>query len=97
MSQDDKTKTINVRVITTSGSFPSKGHEKVPVDEAVSAVLARAATALGITDASTWVAKVDGKPINTADTYAGIGLKGEVKIDFGPNEGGGGDAPLART
>lgn len=86
----DKPKYINVRVVTTSGTYPANGHEKVPLDEPVSAILGRVAAALGITDASVWVAKVGGRAVETGQTYAALGLKGEVKIDFGPNEGGGG-------
>lgn len=86
----EKPKEINARVITTSGSYPDHGHEKVAVTEPVMAILSRAANALNITDISTWVAKIDGTVVNTSSTYLELNLKGEVKIDFGPNEGGGG-------
>lgn len=83
-------KEINVRVLTTSGSYPTKGHEKVPVTEQVLEILKRAASALKIVDFSTWVVKVDGKPISSESTYEALGLHGEVKLDWGPTEGGGG-------
>lgn len=87
MSND---KEINVRVVTTSGNYPDKGHEKVPTSETVQEVLKRAATKLEIADVTNWVAKVKGEVINVSSSYAALGLKGEVKIDFGPDEGGGG-------
>jgi hypothetical protein len=83
-------RTVNVRVITSSGSYPAKGHEKVPLTEPVSAVLARVATALGIVDTTQWVATVNGAPIDVSKTYQQLGWHGEVKIDYGRSEGGGG-------
>lgn len=87
MSND---KEINVRVVTTSGNYPEHGHEKVPASEAVAEILKRAAKKLEIADVTGWVAKVKDDVVNTSSSYAALGLKGEVKIDFGPNEGGGG-------
>ena len=83
-------RTINVRVITSSGGYPCKGHEKVPLTEPVSAVLVRAASALGIVDTTQWVAAVNGAQIDVSKTYVQLGLHGEVKIDYGRSEGGGG-------
>lgn len=83
-------KEINVRVLTTSGTYPIKGHERVPVIEQIREILKRAASALKIVDFSTWVVKVDGKPVSPDATYASLGLRGEVKLDWGPTEGGGG-------
>ena len=81
---------VAVRVLTTSGSYPSKGHEAVPASEAVSEVLKRAAAALGIANTSEWVAKINGVEIDPLQTYAAMHLHGEVKIDFGKREAGGG-------
>ena len=81
---------VAVRVLTTSGSYPTKGHEAVPAGEAVSEILKRAAEALGIANTSDWVAKVGGNEIDPSRTYAELKLHGEVKIDFGKREGGGG-------
>lgn len=83
-------RTINVRVITSSGSYPVNGHEKVPLTEPVSAVLARAASALGVVDTTQWVATVNSAQIDVSKTYVQLGLHGEVKIDYGRGEGGGG-------
>lgn len=81
---------VAVRVLTTSGSYPNKGHEAVAASEAVNEILTRAASALGITNTSEWVAKVDGTEIDPSRTYAELQFHGEVKIDFGKREGGGG-------
>jgi hypothetical protein len=81
---------INVRVITTSGSYPAHGHEKAPLAEEIAVILARAASALGIVDTSQWVARIDGTDVDPHRTYADLGYHGEVKIDFGRREGGGG-------
>lgn len=81
---------VAVRVLTTSGSYPTKGHEAVPDSEAVSEVLKRAAAALGIANTSEWVAKIKGNEIDPSQTYAALQLHGEVKIDFGKREAGGG-------
>ncbi|MDO8776893.1 MAG: hypothetical protein Q7K57_50925 [Burkholderiaceae bacterium] len=81
---------INVRVITSSGHYPEHGHEKVPLTELVKDILGRAATSLGIVDTAQWVANVNGAPIDVSKTYEQLGLHGEVKIDYGRSEGGGG-------
>jgi hypothetical protein len=92
-NQNDRERQIQVRIVTTSGSYPKHGHEAVPSMEPLSAVLARAATALNIADTSQWVAKIGGNEVDVSRTYAELGLHGEVKIDYGKREGGGGHAP----
>lgn len=90
----DKVRTINVRVITTSGKYPENGHEKVPETEPLSAVLARAAEDLKLADSATtgWKVAVVGKEgaVSPSSTYEQLSLNGEVKLDWGPNAGGGG-------
>lgn len=81
---------INVRVVSTAGNYPAHGHERVPVVEQIAAILERAADKLTITNPADWVAKIDGKVIDPAQTYEALGLHGEVKIDYGRREGGGG-------
>lgn len=83
---------VHVRVITTSGSYPKEGFEAVPATEVVQEILKRAAHKLKLTDTSGWIAMVEGREINSASTYAQNNLRGHVKIDFGPREGGGGYA-----
>ena len=79
-----------MRILTTSGSYPAKGHETVPASEPVIEILRRAAAALGIANTSEWVAKINGNEIDPSQTYAALHLHGEVKIDFGKREAGGG-------
>lgn len=81
---------INVRVITSSGHYPEHGHETVLLVEPVKDVLGRAAASLGIVDTAQWVANVNGAPIDVSKTYEQLDLHGEVKIDYGRSEGGGG-------
>lgn len=86
----DADREINVRVLTTSGSYPDRGHEKVSVAEQFEAILKRAANKLKIVDTARWVVKIDNKQVSTSATYLQLGLHGEVKLDWGPAEGGGG-------
>lgn len=89
-AQKSEKQEINVRVITSSGHYPEHGHEKVPLTELVKDILARAAASLGIVDAAQWVANVNSAPVDVSKTYDQLDLYGEVKIDYGRSEGGGG-------
>lgn len=86
----DADREINVRVLTTSGNYPDRGHEKVPVTEQIEAILKRAAAKLKIVDTARWAVKIDNKQVSATGTYLQLGLHGEVKLDWGPTEGGGG-------
>ncbi len=81
---------IHATVSTTSGLFPDKGFERVPINQPVKVLLEKAADALGLTDTDGWVARVDDREINPNDSYRDSGLTGEITIDWGPTEGGGG-------
>lgn len=81
-----------VTVFTTSGTFPTQGALRVNAGELIASVLARAAVELHITDTTGWVAQVDGVDINPQQTFAQAGLSGEVDIEWGAREGGGGYA-----
>ena len=87
---DKPEKAVHVRVLTTSGSYPEHGHEDVSPVEVVRDVLNRASTHLGLTDTSSWVARVKDREINTSLNYIQNDLHGSIKIDFHPREGGGG-------
>ncbi len=89
-AQKPEKHTINVRVITSSGHYPAHGHEKVPLTELVRDILARAAASLGIVDTTQWVANINGAPVDVSKSYEQLALHGEVKIDYGRSEGGGG-------
>ncbi len=81
---------LRVAVITTSGSYPAEGHADEPLNQRVEEILKKADQALHITGSAGWIAKVHGKQINPQLSYAQNGLTGEVDIDWGPREGGGG-------
>jgi hypothetical protein len=86
------TRTINVRVLTTSGKYPLEGMQKVPETETLQAILDRAAEALRIVDTARWkVALKDGTEVlSPTATYVQLGLHGEAMLDWGPDAGGGG-------
>lgn len=84
---------IQVRVITTAGSYPEHGHQKVSADEPIQAILDRAASELKIVDLAGWFARINDTEVDPARSYASYDFHGEVKIDFSKREGGGGHAP----
>lgn len=81
---------VQVAVITTSGSVPKVGFEKVPNHQKIKVFLEQAAKELKLVSTEKWIAKVDNKELRIEDTYLENGLSGEVSIDYGPREGGGG-------
>ena len=81
---------VAVAVYTTSGAYPSGGHERVKITETVSEVLSKAASALKLTDTSDWVATVDGSEIDPSKSYEANELKGAFTVQWGPRETGGG-------
>ena len=83
---------VEVAVVTTSGSYPTEGFSKVPVHQKIRVFLAEAARELKLTDVSNWVVRVNNDEIDPEKSYEENDLSGEIDIDFGPREGGGGDA-----
>lgn len=81
---------IDVAVITTSGTWPEEGFESVPVHQPVRVQLREALRKLKITDATGWIAKVGNRELNVEQNYLENNLSGQVEIDYGPREGGGG-------
>ena len=81
---------VSVTVYTTSGAYPSKGHEQVKVTETVGEILSKAGSTLKLADTSNWVATVDGREIDPSKSYEANDLKGTLAIHWGPREGGGG-------
>ena len=82
---------VQVRVTTTSGTYPSTGFDTVPAHQPVKQELKKAADALTIVDTTGWVAKVNGIDIDAGKSYTDNGLSGAVSVDYGPAEGGGGN------
>lgn len=81
---------VEVVVLTTSGSYPDQGDEKVNADQKVDVVLKKAAKALNLTDTSGWIVRHGDQPVNPDASFASQGLAGVVELDWGPEEGGGG-------
>ena len=79
-----------VAVVTTAGSWPKAGFEKEPNHQKVSVFLKKAVQELKIVSTDKWVAKVDNKELDIEKSYLENGLSGEITIDYGPREGGGG-------
>ena len=83
---------VEVQVVTTSGTFPTEGSHRAPANQPVEIVLKQAQKKLEIADTEGWIATVSNTEIDPNKSYAECGLKGGVKIDWGPKEGGGGKA-----
>lgn len=85
---------VGVSISTTAGFYPEDGFERVPAHQKVSVELEKAKHALKIRDTAGWVATVTGptgkRDIDTSKSYIENALAGEVEIDWGPSEGGGG-------
>lgn len=85
---------VEVSIATTAGFFPTEGFNKVPANQKVDVELQKAKESLKIKDTASWVASVitpaGKRPVDPAKTYAENGLSGEIEIDWGPSEGGGG-------
>ncbi len=88
--KEKKENDIEVAVVTTSGSFPEEGFEKVPIHQKVMVLLKKAQDKLGIVSTDKWVAKVGGRVIDPNLSYEENQLSGTITIDYGPSEGGGG-------
>lgn len=85
-------KFIEVAVSTTSGFYPTTGFDQVPIHQKVEIQLHKAAKTLNLADTTGWIASVNKTPIDPTRSYEDNGLKGQVDIDWGPREGGGGHA-----
>jgi hypothetical protein len=81
---------VEVRVVTTSGSYPTAGFDRVNANQKVRQQLDKAAAHLGITNTDGWDAKVGDSLIDPNKSYTDNGLAGQVVINFHKHEGGGG-------
>ena len=90
----DPEKLVEVSISTTAGFYPAEGYDQVPVDEKVELQLEKAARDLDIKPTSDWIANVNGpeglREIDPMKAYMENKLSGQVDIDWGPKEGGGG-------
>lgn len=83
---------VQVVVVTTSGSYPETGLERTPQQQKIRVILEKAANKLEITGTNGWIALVGDRELNVEASYIENGLQGEIEIDYGPREGGGGCA-----
>jgi len=83
---------VEVTVVTTSGSWPVSGTQRTPVHQKVKVDLLKATHDLNITNTEGWIATVAGREVDPEKSYLENGLSGTVVIDFGPRQGGGGNA-----
>lgn len=81
---------VLVTVVTTAGIFPAEGAKRYLVSAQIAEVLADAARKLRITGTDTWVVTVGGRDVDPTQTFAQAGLSGEIALEWGPREGGGG-------
>lgn len=85
---------VEVSISTTAGFYPAEGFERVPIHQKVVVMLDKAKHKLEIKDATGWVATVtDGsgkRQIDPERSYLDNHLSGNLEIDWGPSEGGGG-------
>lgn len=88
--KDVHPETVLVTVVTTAGTYPAEGANRYPLTTQMSAVLAEAARKLGIRDSTTWIVTVAGRDVIPTSTFAQAHLAGNVALEWGPREGGGG-------
>jgi hypothetical protein len=88
---DEHPNDLGVAVLTTSGRWPTSGFEKASVNEKVRHVLQQAARHLHLTGTDDWIATVGAGTLNVDESFRANGfIGGEIQIDFGPRQGGGG-------
>lgn len=88
--QRDRQHFLSVAVLTTSGRYPDEGFIQVPQHQPVKAILQKASKNLDLTDTEGWIARVNDLEIDTRSSYEANRLRGEIVLDWGPSEGGGG-------
>lgn len=81
---------VLVTVVTTAGTFPTEGAKRYPASTPIADVLADAARKLKITGTETWIVTVGGSDVNVTLTFAQATLSGEIVLEWGAREGGGG-------
>jgi hypothetical protein len=82
---------ILVAVVTTAGTYPAEGFDDVPINQPVKVILQHASKELGITNTTDWIAVVAGRELEIERDYVANNLTGEVSINWGPRETGGGN------
>jgi hypothetical protein len=83
-------KFVEVAVLTTSGTYPTSGYNRIPSHQKVRVELEKAKKELNVVDITNWVARVGGNEINVDLSYLENNLHDQIDIDWGPRQGGGG-------
>lgn len=83
-------KHLDVSIVTTAGAFPAEEFERLPINQTIKVQLVRAARALQLGDVSDWIARHGTRELNIEQSYHENDLSGQVEIDYGRREGGGG-------
>lgn len=81
---------VLVTVVTTAGTYPAEGAKRYPASTSIAQVLADAARKLHLTGTENWVVTVGGCDVSPTHTFAQAGLSGEIALEWGAREGGGG-------
>jgi hypothetical protein len=82
---------LQAAVVTTSGRWPTSGFEAVNDHQKVRQILEEATRQLQLAGTQDWIATVGAKVLNPDDSFLANGFTtGNVVIDFGPRQGGGG-------
>ena len=92
MSDEHKKNHIQVAIVTTAGTFPHRGYDDVALEQPIHVELAHAAKELKLTNTTDWIATA-GSPareLNVAASYLANHLSGQVDINWGPPQRGGG-------
>ena len=81
---------VLVTVVTTAGAFPAEGAKRYPATTRITEVLADAAHKLHLTGTEGWIVTVGGRDVDPGLTFQRAALSGEVALEWGAREGGGG-------
>jgi hypothetical protein len=81
---------IKVAVVTTAGTYPNEGFDSVAEEQPINVELDRAAKKLNITNTAGWIASIGGRELNADLSYLANKLSGQVDINWGPPQRGGG-------
>jgi hypothetical protein len=92
MSDENKKNHLEVAIVTTGGTFPESGFDEVALEQPIKVALSRAERALKLTNTADWIA-TSGNPsreLNVESSYRANHLSGQVYINWGPPQRGGG-------
>lgn len=93
---NDQKEYVEVSISTTAGFYPEEGLDRTKAADQIQKELEKASHKLKIKSTAGWVATVSDasgkRTLDPSRSYLENGLVGQVEIDWGPSEGGGGEA-----